>query len=421
MLTLEERFMIKEMYRKGVSISEIARRTGRDRKTIRQWVTAPLVAPPKPRKMRPRKIDPYVPYLQSRLGDGVLNARKLYGEIRAQGYPGGESQVREWVHPHRELPETVATKRFETEPGQQGQVDWGHCGAIVHEGRSCWLYGFVMTLGWSRAMYVTFTVSSDTAWFIRCHLQAFAYFGGLPERLLYDNLKSVVLSRQADGTIHWNPRFLDFADVVGFSPQLCRPYRPQTKGKVESGVKYVRNNFWVGLHFRDLEDINTQALTWLNTVANQRVHGTTGEVPFARLPREGLRPLALPRPIDTSVITTRQASRDGLIHFEGNSYSVPLAHVGQALLVKATEAGELLILTPQGLEVARHRLLVGVHQQSIQREHFAELQTRPRQPGRPRAIQHLLKEEERQRFWDAPAVEVRSLQVYEHLLEEERA
>jgi hypothetical protein len=110
-----------------------------------------------------------------------------------------------------------------------------------------------------------------------------------------------------------------------------------------------------------------------------------------------------------------------LIHFEGNSYSVPLAHVSQALLVKATEAHELLILTPQGQEVARHRLLVGVHQQSIQREHFAELQARPRQPGRPRAIQHLLEEEERQRFWDAPAVEVRSLQVYEHLLEEEGA
>jgi transposase len=237
MLTVEERFMLKERYRKGVSISEIARRTGRDRKTIRQLVTAPLIPAPKPRKERPRKIDPYVPYLQSRISDGVLNARKLYDEIRLQGYAGGASQVREWVHPYRERPEATATRRFETAPGEQGQVDWGHCGSSVHAGRTCWRYGFVMTLGFSRAMDVSFTVSSDTAWFIRCHLQAFPYFGGLPERLLYDNLKSVVLKRQADGTIHWNPRFLDFADVVGFSPQLCRPYRPQTKGKVESGVK----------------------------------------------------------------------------------------------------------------------------------------------------------------------------------------
>jgi transposase len=420
MLTLEERFMIKEMYRKGISISEIARRTGRDRKTIRQMVTAPLVAAAKARKMQPRKIDPYVPYLESRINDGVLNARKLYGEIRAQGYPGGESQVREWVHPYRDLPESRATARFETAPGEQGQVDWGHFGSIVHAGRTYWLYGFVMTLGWSRAMYVSFTVSSDTAWFIRCHLQAFAYFGGMPERLLYDNLKSVVLKRQVDGTIQWNPRFLDFADVVGFSPQLCRPYRPQTKGKVENGVKYVRNNFWLGLHFRDLEDINTQALTWLNTVANRRIHGTTGEVPFERLPREGLRPLAHLRPIDTSVITTRRASRDCLISFEGNMYSVPVVHATQALLVKATEQGELLIFTPQGQEVARHRLLAGMHQQSIQREHFAELQARPRKPGRPRAIQHLLEAEDRQRFWGAPVVEVRSLRVYEQVLQEER-
>ena len=240
MLTLEERFMIKEMYRKGVSISEIARQTGRDRKTIRQMVTAPLVAAPKPRKIPPRKIDPYVPYLESRISDGVLNARKLYGEIRVQGYPGGESQVREWVHPYRDQLEARATTRFETAPGQQGQVDWGHFGSLVHAGRTCWLYGFVMTLGWSRAMYVTFTVSSDTAWFMRCHLQAFAYFGGMPERLLYNNLKSVVLKRQADGTIQWNPRFLDFADVVGFSPQLCRPYRPQTNDLVAYCTPFVR-------------------------------------------------------------------------------------------------------------------------------------------------------------------------------------
>jgi hypothetical protein len=186
-------------------------------------------------------------------------------------------------------------------------------------------------------------------------------------------------------------------------------------------VKYVRNNFWVGLYFRDLEDINTQALTWLNTVANRRLHGTTGEVPFERLPREGLRPLAELHPIDTSVITTRRASRDSVISFEGNTYSVPIAHVTHSLLVKATEQGELLILTPQGQEVARHRLLAGVHQQSIQREHFQGLQVRPRKPGRPRAIQHLLEAEERQQFWGAPTVEVRSLRVYEQLLQEERA
>lgn len=418
MLTLEERFMIREMYRKGVSISEIARRTGRDRKTIRQMALAPQAAPsPQPRRPRPRKIDPYVPYLRERIEDGVLNARKLFGEIRAQGYPGGESQVREWVHPLREPREPLATMRFETPPGEQAQVDWGHFGRITHRGRLCWLYGFVMTLGWSRAMYVTFTVSADTAWFIRCHLQAFTYFGGIPRHLLYDNLKSAVLKRDADGSIHWNPRLLDFADVAGFTPQLCRPYRPQTKGKVESGVKYVRNNFWVGLHFRDLEDLNTQALDWLNTVANQRIHGTTGAIPFVRLPLEGLHPLALTRPIDTSVITTRRTSRDGVITFEGNCYSVPAENACQVVIIKLTEQEELVIVNQQGQELARHRHLSGVHQRSIQPSHVLTHPVSIRPRGRPRAVQLPPPNETAQLLWEAPVVQVRSLAVYEQCME----
>ncbi len=237
MLALEERFMIREMYRKGVSISEIARQTGRDRKTIRQAVNAPDLLPPKhPRQVKACKIDPYAPYLEQRMAEGVLNARKLYGEILAQGYPGKESKVREFVHERRPDKEPIGSVRFETAPGEQGQVDWGYFGFITHHGRTYRLYAFVMTLGWSRASYLRFTISADTTWFIRCHLHAFAYLGGVPKRLLYDNLKSVVLRRDAEDVVHWNPRFLDFADVAGFAPQACQPYRPQTKGKVENGV-----------------------------------------------------------------------------------------------------------------------------------------------------------------------------------------
>ena len=237
MLALEERFMIREMYRKGVSISEIARRTGRDRKTIRQAVNAPNLLPPKtPRQVKACKIDPYAPYLEQRIAEGVLNARKLYGEILAQGYPGKESKVREFVHERRPDKEPMGSVRFETAPGEQGQVDWGSFGFITHHGRTSRLYAFVLTLGWSRASYLRFTISADTTWFIRCHLHAFAYLGGVPKRLLYDNLKSVVLRRDAEDVVQWNPRFLDFADVAGFSPQACKPYRPQTKGKVENGV-----------------------------------------------------------------------------------------------------------------------------------------------------------------------------------------
>ena len=418
MLALEERFMIREMYRKGVSISEIARRTGRDRKTIRQAVNAPNLLPPKtPRQVKACKIDPYAPYLEQRIAEGVLNARKLYGEILAQGYPGKESKVREFVHERRPDKEPIGSVRFETAPGEQGQVDWGYFGFITHHGRTYRLYAFVMTLGWSRACYVRFTICSDTTWFIRCHLHAFAYLGGVPKRLLYDNLKSVVLWRDAEDVVHWNPRFLDFADVAGFAPQACKPYRPQTKGKVENGVKYVRGNFWPGLHFRDLEDLNAQALAWINTIANPRVHGTTGEVPFTRLRSEGLQPADKALTYDTSVLLTRRSSKDCFISYGGNLYSLPAAYARKTLQVKITEAEELVICSEVGHELACHRVLLGRQERSVQADHYCGLSTPVSHVEQAPAVQEVAQGSPSM-FWDAPVVEVRSLSVYDRLLGE---
>ncbi len=366
MLALEERFMIRDLYRKGASISEIARRTGRDRKTIRQTVQAPdILSPQKSRQPKARKIDPYGSYLEQRMAEGVLNARKLYGEILAQGYPGKESQVREFVHDRRPERQPVACVRFETAPGEQGQVDWGHFGFITHHGRRCRLYAFVMTLGWSRASYLRFTVSLDTTWFIRCHLHAFAYLGGVPKRLLYDNLK--------------------------------------------------RGNFWPGLHFRDLEDLNNQALAWLNTTANPRVHGTTGEVPFTRLLSEGLQDASKAFTYDTSVLTSRRSSKDCVISYEGNLYSVPAAYARKTLQVKITEAGELVICSEVGQELARHRVLLGRGERSVQAEHYRGLSTPTPRVEKASAGQQT-QVADTSMFWDAPVVEVRPLAVYDQLL-----
>src|SRR5438128_4558153 len=250
MLAIEERFMIRELYRKGVSISEIARRTGRDRKTIRQVVNAPELAPARhPRQAKACKIDPYAPYLEQRMAEGVLNARKLYGEILAQGYPGTESKVREFVHERRPDKDPIGSVRFETAPGEQGQVDWGYFGFITHQGRTYRLYAFVMTLGWSRASYLRFTISADTTCFIRCHLHAFAYLGGVPKRLLYDNLKSEVLRDDAEDVVHWNPRFLDFADVAGFSPQARPPVSATDQGEGREWGEICARKFLAGLTF----------------------------------------------------------------------------------------------------------------------------------------------------------------------------
>jgi transposase len=178
MLKVEDRFMIKDLHRKGMSISAIARITGHDRKTIRAIVNGPVNPPPKKRKARAKKIAPFVPYLEKRIEEGVLNCNKLFNEIRKQGYQGGKSTLKYFVQPYREARRQEATVRFETLPGEQAQVDWGHFGFIQHQGRRRRLYAFVMTLGWSRASYLEFTISTDTAWWLRCHIHAFRYLGG---------------------------------------------------------------------------------------------------------------------------------------------------------------------------------------------------------------------------------------------------
>jgi transposase len=418
MLNVEERFMIKDLHRKGVSISDIARLTGRDRKTVRRLLEVPLVPPPTPRHVKPRKIDIYAPYLEHRIDEGVLNARKLYAEILDQGYPGKESQVRAFVHPFRQARQAQATVRFETEPGEQGQFDWGHFGVIRHDGRQRHLYAFVMTLSWSRMMYLEFTVAADELTFLRCHVHAFHYFDGFPRHLLHDNLKTAVLARAGDGTPRWHPRYLDFADYYGFSPRACRPYRPQTKGKVESGVKYVRGNFWPGLKFTDLADLNLQARIWLDRVANVRLHGTTGEVPALRFPRENLQSLAGKPDYDTSLTSARRSSRDCLVSYLGNLYSVPAAYARQQLLVKETEQGELIILSLPGQEeVARHRLVPGRNQRVVVAAHYQDILTGPRPPARAEAVQLPAAELTLFGVGPAPQVEARALSVYDQFAE----
>lgn len=413
MLSVEERFVIKHMYDAGMSISEIARRTGHDRKTVRAVVHAPLVPAAPPRPPRASKLDVFVPYLQKRIAAGVLNATKLYQEIVAQGYTGKVRLVRAFVQPHREAQRRAAeaTVRFETGPGEQAQVDWGHFGMLVHQGRQRKLYGFVMTLGWSRAMYLEFTVSMDAAWWLRCHLHAFDYFGGVPETVLHDNLKTAVLSHAIDGTVHWNPRYLDFAHYYGFTPRACAPYRARTKGKVENGVRYVRGNFWPGLSFIDLPDLNRQGWAWLAATANARIHGTTGQVPWAQLPAEHLRPLHGKPPYDTSVLGFRRSSRDCLVSYGGNFYSVPATHSQQQLQVKETEAGELIIATLAGEELARHMLVSGRHARVVVAAHYASLQPAARRRPAAGAVQ-VGGAEDAPAVPDAPQVEQRPLAHY---------
>ena len=416
MLNVESRFMIKDLHRKGVTISEIARRTGYDRKTIRAVVKGPVSAVSQKRKAKASKLERFVPHLKQRIADGVLNCNKLFAEIQKQGYQGGKSLVKNFVQPYRAARQAQATVRYETEPGEQAQADWGHFGFIEHHGQRRKLYVFVMTLGWSRAMYIEFTVSADAAWWLRCHVHAFEYFGGVPKVVLHDNLKTAVLGRDADGTIHWNARYLDFAGYYGFTPKACQPYRAQTKGKVEAGVRYVRSNFWPGLRFVDLADLNRQARDWLDGTANVRVHGTTGAVPFARLPQEPLQSTFGKPVYDTCLVSLRRATKDCYVSYAGNYYSVPAEYARKTLKLKETEDARLLVLNAQDELIAEHRLVTGHHQRIAVPAHYANIGQGVRSAKQPTAIQ-ITSAVSLTGQPAVPDVETRPLSWYEQLAE----
>ena len=253
MLHLEEWMNLKDLRNQGVSLSEIARRTGRDRKTVRKYLKFSRPPRSRARQKKQSKLDPVKEYVLARLDQGVFNCVKLLDELRNRGYVGQISILKDFVRPLRRQRER-AVLRFETRPGQQAQVDWGHFGQLLVDGQWKKLYAFVMTLGYSRMKYLEFTICPDLEHFLQGHLNAFRFFGGVSQEVLVDNLKSAVLWRE--GTqIHWNPRYLDFAAHYGFVPKACWPYRPQTKGKVGNSIGYVRHNFWPGLRFSDLADV----------------------------------------------------------------------------------------------------------------------------------------------------------------------
>jgi transposase len=416
MLNVEIRFMIKDLHRKGVTISEIARRTEHDRKTIRAVLQGPVNPEPQKRQAKESKLDPFMPHLQKRIDDGVFNCNKLLAEIQKQGYQGGKSLVKNFVQPYRTAQKAQATVRYETAPGEQAQVDWGHFGLLEHHGRQHRLYAFVMTLGWSRAMYIEFTVSTDAAWWLRCHIHAFEYFGGVPKVVLHDNLKTAVLGRDAEGAIHFNARYLDFAGYYGFSPKACQPYRAQTKGKVESGVRYVRSNFWPGLSFVDLADLNRQAREWLDLTANVRIHGTTGEVPCVRLPLEHLQSTLGKTVYDTSLVSFRRTTKDCFVSYAGNYYSVPAAYVHATLKLKETASAQLLILNAQDELIAEHTLATSQRQRIAVPAHYANIGKSPK-PAPRAAARQVLPAAPLDGIEAAPDVETRPLRWYDEVAE----
>ena len=331
---------MKELYElkgEGHSIRGIVRELGISRNSVRKYLKSPGVPQAKPRPRRSSKLDPYAAYVDHRLSDGLENCVVLLRELRARGYEGGYTTLVEYVRPRRRRRQPKATVRFETAPGEQAQVDWGSFAYVAADGRRQRMWAFVMVLGWSRAIYVEFVRRADVSTFMGCHINAFEYFGGVPRRCLYDNAKVVVLGRDEDGRPEWNRRMLDLSLRTGFEMRLCRPYRPQTKGKVESGVKYVRRNLWPGVRFTDDADMNRQAWEWCDSVANRREHGTTRQPPQALLAQERthLGPLPERSRLTPYLREDRKVDRAGYVHWDGSRYGVPWSWAGMTVQMGA--------------------------------------------------------------------------------------
>ncbi|MHB1340100.1 MAG: IS21 family transposase [Bellilinea sp.] len=357
---MDEWVAIKEMARQGVSISEIGRRTGRDRNTVRKVLseTAPREHG-RAARPRERKIDPFRGYLLGRIDEGCTNAAVLMEEIVRRGYGGRMTMLREFLHPIRQemVRRREATERFETGPARQAQVDWADFGRIYDSGEGRWrrLYGFLFTLGYSRAMHLEFTTSADMEHFLACHIGAFGELG-VPETVLYDNLKTGILGRRSDGSPIFPGRFLDFALYYGFAPHFCKPYRARTKGKVERGIGYVRGNFWVrvGEEVRagrlELAGLNERASEWVEGVANRRVHGTHGQVVAERYAEEAAllgnthgRP-----PYDTDYRSIRRVARDSRFSYRGRLYQLCLVHALSEVEVAESLEGVLTVRSSDG-------------------------------------------------------------------------
>jgi transposase len=303
MLKAEEQMELAVLGKHGTSIRELARMTGRSRNTVRRYLrggeaTATRKVAPK----RAEKLDPFKPYIVGRLEAAApdrIPAAVLFREIKVRGYSGGETRLKQFVRGLAPVPPSPPIIRFETEPGHQMQADW----ATVGRGADM-LKVFIATLGWSRASYVEFCDDERVETLIGCHERALLAFGGVPKEVLYDNMKTVIIERNAYGRgVHrFHGGFLDYAKHTGFLPRLCHPYRAQTKGKVERFIGYPKGSFWVpfvasmrqaGLK-PDRHAANAAVARWLREVANARVHATTGEVPAERLPIETARLQALP-------------------------------------------------------------------------------------------------------------------------------
>jgi transposase len=282
---LGEIVLIHDLKRQGLTITAIARQVGLDRKTVRRYLQRGLEPPAyKPRGPGPRLIEGFEDYLRERVTVFPdLSGKRLLREIRELGYAGGYTAVTDFLRDVRPPRRPQFERRFETPPGRQAQVDFAEFKVEFDDEpgviRKVWL--FTMVLGHSRWLWGRFCAGQDLQTVLRCHIDAFAAMGGATSELLYDPMKTAVIGEAPDGVVSYNTSLVALLNHSGAVPRACRPYRAKTKGKVERPYRYVRQDFFLGRRFRNIDDLNAQFDGWRSGIANARVHATTPPLPPA--------------------------------------------------------------------------------------------------------------------------------------------
>lgn len=348
MITTDQKQMILSLHREGRAVQYTSNLIGVSRQTIYRYLKKPenSVSTLTQGNIISKKLLSYQENINLMLRKGIVNYKTIYQAIKTEGYQGSYATLQRFLMlTKREnlLKKYKTSIRYETQPGEEAQVDWGTFGKITVNDIKTQLYCFVYVLGWSRMMYIEFTIKQNLQTLQECHIHAFKELG-IPKTILYDNMKTVIINRENNSNspirINLNKGFSDFAQYYGFEIKLAHPYWPRSKGKVEAGVKYVRYNFIQGLKYKkkflSLGELNEKAKVWLNTVVNVREHKGIQEKRPLDLWKKEKNYLHFPDipSYKTAPFVIRNSTKDQLIHYKRNFYSVPKEYSRRKLFVR---------------------------------------------------------------------------------------
>ena len=356
--------------RDGLNIQQIASRLELDWRTVAKWINKPRFVQ-RALSARASKLDPHKDYIQRLLEKHPYTTKQIFQRIKEHGYSGGYTIVTEYIAKVRP-PRREAYLTLSFAPGECAQVDWGKFGTVRVGTTTRRLSFFLMVLCQSRMIYLEFSLLETMEHFLSCHQNAFSFFGGVPQNVMIDNLKSGVLKRVFGEQPVLNPRYADFANHYGFTIKPCAPRKGNEKGRVENAVGYVKKNLLNGLEIPNFDSLEPAARLWLDQIANVRIHGVTKKRPIDLFPEEkqALQPIP-PHPYDVGTISSVRASSQFRIRLDTNNYSVPSDYAGVRLTLK-TYPDRLCIYNDSDL-IARHPRSYDRHKDFENPDHPKEL------------------------------------------------